>query len=166
MIQNIFKTTQYFEGDIFGNPALSEGQAIEIKLRESVAGEIYEDYLLEVSRHHSVPVMDAEVLRFLEKIPHGGLVCDVGGCWGWHWRNIANIRPDVNIVIVDFIRPNLLHARTLLANLIGNNVYLVHGDATNLEFKDSVFDGFWTVQTFQHIPNLVGAVKEAHRVLE
>ena len=47
----------------------------------------------------------------------------------------------------------------------------MHADATNLPFtfeQGSVstgFDGVWTVQIFQHIPNFEKAVGEAHRVL-
>jgi hypothetical protein len=27
--------------------------------------------------------MDYEVDRYLTKIPQGGLILDIGGCWGW-----------------------------------------------------------------------------------
>ena len=44
----------------------------------------------------------------------------------------------------------------------------MHADATLLPFSGnaSVFDGIWTVQTLQHIPDFTSAVKEAHRVLK
>ena len=110
--------------------------------------------------------MDYEVLRFLQAIPRDGIILDVGGCWGWHWRKIQQQRPDVSIVIVDFVRSNLLHAQNMLGDLIGKNIILVHADATALAFNSELFDGFWTVQTFQHIPDFKQACSEAYRVLK
>ena len=61
-------------------------------------------------------------------------------------------RPDVGVLIVDFVRSNLPHARNILGDLVGGQVALMHADATALPFAvDSSFqdfDGVWTVQTF------------------
>ena len=79
-------------------------------------------------------------------------------------------RPDVGVLIVDFVRSNLPHARNILGDLVGGQVALMHADATALPFAvDSSFqdfDGVWTVQTFQHIPAYDKAVVEAYRVLK
>lgn len=75
------------------------------------------------------------------------------------------IHPDVFVFIVDFVRENLIHARNILGHQINKNIFLVHGDATSLIFQDNTFDGWWSVQTLQHIPNFEKAVKEAWRVL-
>ena len=92
--------------------------------------------------------MDKKVNNFFRKIPKNRLVIDVGGCWGWHWRNISKLIPDVKIVIVDFIKSNLRHAQKYLKKYdASENIYLAHGDATNLSFKDNTFDGYWAVQT-------------------
>ena len=56
-------------------------------------------------------------------------------------------------------------ARNVLAKESGSSVYFVHGDATSLEFPDNTFDGYWSVQTLQHIPDLRKALFEAKRVL-
>nr|WP_078123868.1 class I SAM-dependent methyltransferase [Leptospira alexanderi] len=53
-----------------------------------------------------------------------------------------------------------------MGNSIGKHVYLIHADATSLPFQDQIFDGVWTVQTFQHIPNFKKACSEAFRVLK
>jgi ubiquinone/menaquinone biosynthesis C-methylase UbiE len=151
---------------IYGYSFDNKGQEEEIKLRESVADHKYDNYLAEISKHHSVPVMDNEVARFLREIPSNGSIIDVGGCWGWHWRNIQKIRPDIKVYIVDFIRNNLIHAKNVLGNSVGKNIFLIHGDATNLVFDDEVFDGYWSVQTLQHIPNFETAIKEAFRILK
>jgi len=152
--------------DIYGYDFINKGQDYEIKLRESVADYKYDDYLLELSKHHSIPVMDKEVIKFLELIPVDGIIIDVGGCWGWHWRNIHKHRPDVKVFIIDFVRNNLIHAKNILNGCINNNIFLIHGDATNLIFDDKVFDGYWSVQALQHIPNYELCVKEAYRVLK
>lgn len=110
--------------------------------------------------------MDFEVQRFLALIPLNGAIVDIGGCWGWHWRNVRFLRPDVKIFIVDFVRSNLLHAKQLLGSVINESIFLVHGDATGMKFPSRSFDGVWTVQTFQHIPAYEKAVTEAYRVLK
>ena len=63
-------------------------QEDEKKLRQSVARQVYSDYLLELSGHHSISVMDREIEKFLSLIPNAGVVLDIGGCWGWHWKKI------------------------------------------------------------------------------
>jgi ubiquinone/menaquinone biosynthesis C-methylase UbiE len=151
---------------IWGNVEPSQYQKVEQTLREEVANAEYDDYLLEISKHHSIEVMDKEVKDFIQRIPVNGVICDVGGCWGWHWRNLHIYRPDISVVIVDFVRANLQHARKLLGDVVGSNIFLVHGDATNLSFKDEIFDGYWSVQTLQHIPDLRIALREAKRVLK
>ena len=150
--------------------ASSEDQHAEITLREYVAAAQDDDYLAAISSSHSIMVMDHEVDLFLAKIPQGGLILDIGGCWGWHWRRLAMTRPDVGVLIVDFVRSNLPHASNILGDLVGGQVALMHADATSLPFTvDSSFqdfDGVWTVQTFQHIPAYDKAVEEAYRVLK
>jgi ubiquinone/menaquinone biosynthesis C-methylase UbiE len=115
--------------------------------------------------------MDHEVDRFLSRMPPGALILDIGGCWGWHWRRLATTRPDVGVLIIDFVRANLGHARNLLGSLVGMQGALMHADATALPFPDADasatgFDGVWTVQVFQHIPDFARACREAHRVLK
>lgn len=138
-------------------------------MREKVAGQDYPDYLETLSRHHSIPVMDHEVDRFLARLPQGALVLDVGGCWGWHWRRLSATRPDVGVVILDYVRANLFHAQRVLGQLVGAQVALLHADATALPFPDassaSGFDGVWSVQVYQHIPDFSLACREAQRVL-
>jgi len=150
--------------------AAAPDQDAERRLREEVAGHVYDNYLAAVSRSHSIPVMDAEVDRLLAMMPRDALILDVGGCWGWHWRRLAATRPDVGVLIIDFVHANLLHAVRVLGPLVGTQVALMHADAMALPFPggDRVrgFDGVWTVQVFQHIPDYARACREAHRVLK
>lgn len=151
-------------------PPSSSDQEAERALRERVAALHYDDYLAVVARYHSIPVMDREIDRFLAQMPRGSLILDIGGCWGWHWRRLA-ARPDVGVVIIDFVRANLLHAQKVLGSLVGGQVALMHADATALPFSRANtsfagFDGVWTVQAFQHIPDFTQACREAHCVLK
>jgi ubiquinone/menaquinone biosynthesis C-methylase UbiE len=149
----------------------TDTQGVELELRKRVAAAHYDDYLGELAKSHSIPVMDHEVDRFLATMPENALVLDVGGCWGWHWRRIADTRPDVGVLIIDFVRANLLHAQRVLGSMVGKQVVLVHADALLLPFVDAdktatPFDGVWTVQVFQHISNYKIACQEACRVLK
>lgn len=170
-LQNLLQSQPVDADGIYGSLIVaSQDQFAEMALRERVALAQYDNYLDAISRSHSVTVMDREVDRFLTKIPQGGLILDVGGCWGWHWRRLAQTRPDIGVLIIDFVRLNLLHAQKILGCLVGHQVALMHADATALPFTINAdcagFDGVWTVQTFQHIPAFDKAVSEAHRVLK
>lgn len=149
----------------------SSDQNLEKNTRESVAELIHINYLDKISMSHSIPVMDKEVQNFLEGLPNSALIIDLGGCWGWHWRHLGELRPDVEVLIIDFVRSNLNYAKVILKPLIGKQVYLMHGDATFLPFGKAAgnnfkFDAIWSVQVFQHIPNYEKACFEAHRVLK
>ena len=98
--------------------------------------------------------------------PNGGRIIDVGGCWGWHWRNLPRMGSDVEIFIVDFVRANLLHAKSLLGDSINRKVFLIHCDATDLLFPEDSFDGYWSVQALQHVVSFEKALNEARRVLK
>jgi ubiquinone/menaquinone biosynthesis C-methylase UbiE len=170
-LQSLLKSHKAYSDGIYGNLSdTSSNQSAEIELRERVAAEHYDNYLDALSRSHSISVMDYEVDLFLARIPRGGLILDIGGCWGWHWRRLAQIRPDVGVIIIDFMRSNLPHAQNILGSLIGNQVVLMHAEATELPFVVDEgfagFDGVWTVHTFQHIPNFGKAVSEAYRLLK
>lgn len=152
-------------------PPSASDQDAERALRERVAAQQYDNYLATIAFNHSIPVISHEVDRFLASMPHGALILDVGGCWGWHWRRLAKSRPDVGVLIIDFVRASLIHAEKVLGSLVGTQVALMHADATALPFTDAGadfpgFDGVWSVQTFQHIPYFSQACHEAHRVLK
>lgn len=154
------------EDNIYSSSFTSYSQQDEIKIREALASQQYFNYYEIISNHHSIPVMDQEVAKFLLKIPRNGCIIDVGGCWGWHWRHLSQQRPDVSLVIIDFIRGNLQHAAQLLREQVNKNIFLVHGEATQLPFPEKSFHGYWSVQVLQHIPNFEQTVSEAYRVLK
>ena len=165
-ISQLLSQTQLGEDGIYGYVFTNIEQSMEIDLREKVATASYDNPIEKIATHHSVPVMDFEVARFLHQIPSGGRIIDVGSCWGWHWRKLQQIRPDVQVFIVDFVRANVLHAKALLGESINRLIFLIHGDATDLKFLDESFDGYWSVQALQHVVCFETALNEARRVLK
>ena len=168
MIEDILKEnfTAFKNDGLSGYLSDYGEQELEVRTREKVASNNFDSFLTEISKHHSIPVMDKEILRFLKTIPNNGTILDIGGCWGWHWRKINQIRPDIKVVIVELIRSNLFIAKSILGELIDKNIFLVHGNAINLPVHDHSFDGVWSVQATQHIPSLELVYREAYRVLK
>lgn len=150
---------------IYSAPVAPAGQVDEVRERERVARIEYTDLLGEVGRHHSIRVMDREARLFLSRMPADGIVVDIGCGWGWPWRRLDMVRPDICVVLVDMVRENLRLAARLLRSFFNERVFLVHADATNLPFPAAAFDGCWSVQAFQHISAFEQAVKEARRIL-
>ena len=163
-MKNILNKLNRLNNGIYTYDFEVEGQSKEILMRKEVAKN-GGDYWKEIARSHSIPVMDREVELFLKKIPLNGIILDVGGGYGWHWRKLSTLRPDVSVVILDMIQENLLHAIKILNSKL-DNIYLVEGNATNLIFDNESFDGYWTVQTLQHIPNFNMVIDESYRVLK
>ena len=162
----VFGLQQDSDG-VYGLAPENIAQKNEAMFRESIANfPTNINILREVGHHHSIQVMDREICRFTDQLPLNARIIDVGGGWGWHWRTLYQFRPDIQVFIVDFVRSNLLHAKTILESQIDKSIFLVHGDALALEFPADSFDGYWTVQTLQHIPNINGVLKEARRVLK
>jgi len=151
---------------IYGHTVNHSGQEAEVEFRKKEIIKQHSKSLDEISKNHSIPVMDAEVEKFLNVIPQNGWILDVGGCWGWHWRHIRQKRPDVKVVILDFIREHLIIAKTILGDHYDENFYLVHGNVLSLEFDNGSFDGVWSVQATQHIPNYRQVLLEIFRVLK
>ena len=59
-----------------------------------------------------------------------------------------------------------MKAKSFLGPLVGSKITLVCGDGTCLPFADSSFDGYWSVQTLQHVERFATAISEASRVLK
>ncbi len=116
--------------------------------------------------HHSINVMDKKVEKFIELLPKNSVICDLGGSWGWHWRNIHEQRPDIKVVIIDFIYENLIIAKKILKNNINKQIFLINEDCCKFNIKNNFFDAFWSVQTLQHIPNYIHVYKKVYNQLK
>ena len=129
MLHLLLKRYQYNKSKkIFGKNQESIFQKKEFILRKKIAKKKYENFYEEIALHHSINVMDREVEKFLKLLPKNSIVCDIGGSWGWHWRNIDKDRPDIKVIIVDFIFENLLIAKKILENKINKQIFLINDD--------------------------------------
>jgi ubiquinone/menaquinone biosynthesis C-methylase UbiE len=151
---------------IFGKIKSQVSQKKEFINRRKVAKSYYNNFYSHISDHHSIQVMDIEIVNLLKIIPKNSIICDIGGCWGWHWRNICKQRPDINIVIIDFVYENLLIAKKILKKKINKQIYLVNDDICELKLKKEIFDTVWTVQTLQHIKKYSKAIKNIYKILK
>jgi ubiquinone/menaquinone biosynthesis C-methylase UbiE len=154
------------DGCIYGKIKSPTSQKKEFKNRRKVAKSYNQNFYNHISDHHSIQVMDREIANLLEKIPKNSIICDIGGCWGWHWRNISLQRPDINIVIIDLVYENLLIAKKLLKKKINKQIHLVNDDICKLKIKKKIFDTVWTVQTLQHIPKYSKAIKNIYKIIK
>ena len=149
-----------------GTQRTSDLSDIEKRNRLALAQADFPQPLAQVSKHHSIEVMDHEVLAFLGEISPEARILDIGGCWGWHWRKIGQVSQGPRIFLLDFVPENFRHARAILGHNYQKKVVALGGDAESLPFAAETFDGVWTVQTFQHIWNFTHACREAWRVLK
>ena len=167
-ISKILKKYYKYNKDacIYGKIKSPTSQKKEFKNRRKVAKYYYQNFYNHISDHHSIQVMDLEIANLLKKIPKNSLICDIGGCWGWHWRNISLQRPDINIVIIDLVYANLLIAKKLLKKKINKQIYLVNDDICELKINKKIFNTVWTVQTLQHIPKYSNAIKNIYKIIK
>jgi ubiquinone/menaquinone biosynthesis C-methylase UbiE len=167
-ISKILKKYYSYNKDccIYGKIKSPTSQKKEFKNRRKVAKSYYQNFYNHISDHHSIQVMDREIANLLEKIPKNSIICDIGGCWGWHWRNISLQRPDINIVIIDLVYENLLIAKKLLKKKINKQIYLVNDDICELKINKKIFNTVWTVQTLQHIPKYSNAIKNIYKIIK
>lgn len=164
---NIFLKKKYiFRNGIYQNKFNLKKQTTEFKMRKIVAKKNYKNYFDELSKNHSIGVMDYEIVKFTSQLKKNSLILDLGCGWCWHWRNIYKLRPDIKIVAVDFIKKNFEHAKKLLPKKSLEQIYFVNDDIHNINFDTNTFDSIWTVQTFQHIPDLNKVLNESYRVLK
>lgn len=74
-LSSLLVTGAFVQGADFIYSALlpASDQECEREMREQLALQQYDDYLTTISHHHSIPVMDHEVNRFLARMPQGAL---------------------------------------------------------------------------------------------
>lgn len=163
MFNLLHKKYRYNKSEkIFGKNQGSLVQKKEFILRKKIAKRKYENFFKEISCHHSINVMDKEIEKFLLLLPKDSVICDLGGSWGWHWRNIDKQRNDIKVIIIDFIFENLLIAKKILKNNINKQIFLVNDDCRKFNIKKNFFDAFWSVQTLQHIPDYIQVYKKIY----
>lgn len=166
MIINFLKTNYRYKNGIYKKKFNSFGQNKEFKLRTNVGLKNYKNYLNEISKYHSIEVMDLEIIKFTDRLKKNSIVLDLGCGWCWHWRNINKIRPDIKIVGIDFVKENFEHAKKILSKSSLRQFYFINDNIYNIKFNKNLFDAIWTVQAFQHIPNLNKVLKKVYKALK
>ena len=159
------KYTRNHQG-IFSANFKVKSQKNEIDLRRKIASKNYYNYFNEISRHHSIEVMNKEVKIFLSKQKKNSIILDVGSGWCWHWKILNELRPDIKIVALDFVKENFSHAKKILGKKNLNQIYLVHDDFNNNKFPINSFDAVWSCQAFQHMDNLSKKFRIVHSLLK
>lgn len=166
MIKFILKKYTKDHYGVFSKNFKVKNQLDEIALRKKTACINYKDYFGEISKHHSIEVMDREVEIFLKKQKKNAIVLDVGSGWCWHWRFLNKLRPDIKIIALDFVRENFNHAKRILGKKNLNQIYFVHEDFDNGKFPKNSFDAIWSCQAFQHMNNINKKFRIGHSLLK
>jgi ubiquinone/menaquinone biosynthesis C-methylase UbiE len=142
----------------------------EYKFRKNVEkkwnGEDKNKYLDNISKFYSIDVMDAEVSKVVKLLPCNAWIVDIGGNWGWHWRELKGQRPDVSVIIIDFVREGLINAKKILGDEVNQTIFLLHADACQIPIDDCKVDLVWSVQCFQHIEDIDRVTLESKRILK
>jgi SAM-dependent methyltransferase len=166
--RNHLRLASDYDDEIYSFHESSSSQHREVEIRDAgalSAPDEIDALMRSVSRHHSVEVMKHEIRKFIDSVPYGGIVLDVGVGWGWHWLGISVYRPDLLICVLDFSLQSLLRAKKILAKESSNSFVYVCGNALDLKFESESINGYWSVQTLQHVDSFDQAIREAHRVL-
>jgi len=135
MIKNFLRKNYTYKNGIYIKNFNLKQQNKEFIMRTDIANKNYKNYLAEISKYHSIEVMDAEIIKFTKQLKSNSIVLDLGCGWCWHWRNIHKIRPDITIVAIDFIRENFQHAKKILSKSSLRQFYFINDDINNINFK-------------------------------
>jgi ubiquinone/menaquinone biosynthesis C-methylase UbiE len=103
--------------------------------------------------------------RFLPHLEPDARILDVGSGGGLFTKYIADLRPDVRIVGIDLSKPQIARAAKRMRNY-GDRVRFELGDATQLRFADSTFDGVISYGSIKHWTSRDAGLAECVRVLK
>ena len=96
----------------------------------------------------------------------GDLVLDVGCGVGHLTTELAvDVGPDGRVIGLDQQAGMLAAAASKAEASVADNCSLVLADATSLPLGDNVCDRLVAVQVLEYVPDVAGALAEAHRVL-
>ena len=108
MIKEIQVHNYEYSDEIYSREFTLNKQDIEFKMRKEIAQMSFSNYLDEISKFHSIKVMDSEVKKFVYKLKENSIILDLGCGWCWHWRHINKYRPDIKIIAFDFVKENFI----------------------------------------------------------
>lgn len=105
------------------------------------------------------------IIPFLD-LPQSGLILDVGCGNGGLSLLLADLRPDLQILGIDFEPKPLEDAYAYAARNGLKNLTFEQGDAHNLKYDDGTFDGVLCQTVLTHVRDAQAVVKEMTRVLK
>ena len=143
-----------FIDDVYCIKTHNRSQETELNLRKIVAQKKYENYYNKISQHHSIEIMDKEIIKFLDKVPKDSKILDIGSGWCWIWRKIHKFRPDIKIFALDILFENFEISKRILPKEAKKQIIFVCENILYTKLQDNFFDAIWSVQTFQHIPEI------------
>jgi len=152
--------------DIYCRETQYKSQEVELNLRKKVAQKKYNNYFDKISEHHSIQVMDNEIIKFLKKLPIGAKILDIGCGWCWIWRKINKLRPDVKIFALDILFENFEISKNILPKDTKNQIIFICENIIDTNLPENYFHAIWSVQTFQHIPEIEKSFTKAFRLLK
>jgi ubiquinone/menaquinone biosynthesis C-methylase UbiE len=103
--------------------------------------------------------------RFLPHLKQEARILDVGSGGGPFTKYIADQRPDVHIVGIDLSKPQMARATKRMRDY-ADRVRFELGDAMQLAFADSTFDGVISCGSIKHWPSRDAGLAECIRVLK
>lgn len=103
--------------------------------------------------------------RFLQHLPQGAHILDVGSGGGLFTNYIADQRPDLNIIGIDLSEPQLKRASKRMRTY-ADRVKFQKGDATKMDFADRSFDGVISYGSIKHWTSREAGLAECVRVLK
>ena len=68
MIKNFLKKKYIFKNGIYFRKFKLKNQNIEFKMRKDIANKNYKNYFNEISKYHSIEVMDHEIIKFTNQL--------------------------------------------------------------------------------------------------
>jgi ubiquinone/menaquinone biosynthesis C-methylase UbiE len=102
--------------------------------------------------------------RFLDHLPEGAQILDVGCGGGLFTGYMAEQRPDIQITGLDLSPPQIERARKA-TQPFGSRVSFTLGSALELPFPDASFDGVISYGSIKHWPSWEAGALECWRVL-
>jgi len=116
-------------------------------------------------KDHVLKVALGDLCRLIERRqPHYHTVLDVGCGHGQSFRLLRRAFRPVRLIGVD-IDPQVLKRARRRAASAGARATVIQGDCTNLPLEDATVDLVFCHQTFHHLVDQAGALREFRRVL-